>query len=140
MNLMAGKETLRKALGESGDYSEELHNMFGEAYDDGPDDTQEVPSDLEEAAEVCGARIFNITELYKRFNELTPKISCQENQEILRRQITGRGASFLEVHATTLHHETCEDKVCTGLNKIAVQDIYYTPAQLTKMARERGLL
>lgn len=133
-------EKIRKMLGKFGDTSNELHELFGSAYDDGQDDTQVTDDLLKQAFEASGGRIFNISGIYERLHQSTPQISCQENQRILRQQITGNWATFIEVHATTLHAEKCTDQTCRGLNGIAVLDKYYDPSILTKMANEEGLL
>ena len=128
-------EILRNAFGSDDDFSEELEEMFGEHYLDGPDDTNSgIPPELR------SPRVRNISGIVDRIIESTRSISCEDNQSLLRKYIVTGDITLEDSFSTTIHSEQCPSDLCHRLQKITILDKYFNLADLQRMAREEGLL
>lgn len=132
---MADKESLRKLFGKDGDFNQNLADMFGNSYTDGPDDTKvDVTPEMEDAG------LLNIRGILDRKYESLPKINCEDHKNILRKFLRGENCTFDEITSTTLHSEYCHDEICQRLNQIACLDQFYPLEDLANLARQEGLL
>lgn len=59
------KNKFRKLLEETPDYKPFMENMFGPAYLDHPDDTEKLPSDLQQVDDDIDGQTFDILGLAK---------------------------------------------------------------------------
>lgn len=127
------KEKFKKALEEAPDYKPFMENMFGPAYLDHPDDTEKLPSDLQQVSDTIDGQIFDISGLVNRAIEQAPKITCLENQTLLLKFLDGYmrdgnpETTFEDSWTMTKHMEKCYNKDCWQLENIARLDKYLLP-------------
>lgn len=126
---------LRDVFGQEGDCNQHLADLFGSAYLDHPDDTDEkIPAELQ------GLSSYNISGVVDRMIESTEPITCQRNQTLLRDYLIHGSITLEESFSTTIHSEACSDRICRALQRITVLDKYYNLSDLLEMARAENLL
>lgn len=127
-------ERLRSLFGKFGDRREFLEWMYGPAYLDHRDDTNEgIYPDLEEV--FSEGNVANVRPLIGRAIELIPEVTCEENQSILLRYLRGfiRGdidTTFEEIFSTWKHRQSCTNNKCTRLDHIVTLDRHFTPEEM----------
>jgi len=112
------KEKLRQRLGEFGDVSDKLAQIFGDAYLDAPDDT------FTEDLKLKGFEVREASGLIGRIIESVEKITCQRNQEILGAHLEfieskgakGRRMDMEEGWQTVIHSTSCSTSLCWDLH------------------------
>lgn len=130
------KEKLRQSFGKFGDRKEFLERMFGSAYLDYRDDSQDnIPSNLQEFAESRGYEVANVGPLVGRAIEQAQEISCEENQTILLKHLKGYiggdpDTTFEEITSTAKHKQTCTNGKCRRIDFIATLDNQLTPEEM----------
>ncbi len=136
-------EKLRQLFKGEGDYNPILEQMFGNAYLDHRDDSNEgIPLGLTKVAEESGLGVANISGLLKRGIEQTPRIPCLQNQYLLARYLTsmmreiGEGVDFSDFWAIEKHMDGCSNRTCRELYDITVQDKWLSPKSLEKLYGE----
>jgi hypothetical protein len=132
---MANLNEVRNAFGMGGDFSQELADIFGDSYLDGPDDAKRVY-----LGNLDSVQAFDISGILGRKIESTPEIMCQQNQTILQQFLNGESKSINELFGTFLHSEKCLDKKCQRLQEIVNMDKYVSLEELKTMAEGEGLL
>ncbi|MBI4157384.1 hypothetical protein HY502_00875 [Candidatus Woesebacteria bacterium] len=138
------KKKFREVFGKTGDVSPELTEIFGDAYLNYPDDTggEKITPELKELSTETGGQFHEISELLKRVEEITPKISCKEHQEILLRHlkdymgIQDSPISHQEGFATSKHATSCRNQKCQKINTISTWDNILAPERMREFHGE----
>lgn len=114
------KEKLRKLFGGEGDVSKGLAGLFGSAYLDHPDDTQDVSLEFN----IPGFEVRDARSLIQRKIDETPRISCERNHELLTNHLEfmksmgkrGREMDMEDGWQITIHSMNCPNSVCHELH------------------------
>lgn len=120
------KERLRRLFGEFGDANEGLEKMFGSAYLDCRDDSNEgIPEDFRQFSESSGIQVCKISGLIERVMETAPEITCAENQAIFLKYLKGSikgnpDSTFEDIWAATKHSGRCSNNRCVRINNIII--------------------
>lgn len=131
------KEQLRQLLGQLGDVNQNLERMFGRAYMDSPDKSQDIPPELQ------GLDVYDVGGLVARAVESAAKINCQVNQSLivksLKEYIEGEDVSVSheEWWQVVKHMDTCYRGPCRDLYGIACQDKWLTPKAMDETYGEK---
>lgn len=136
---MTEKDFLKEmGFGELNPFDKALETMFGDAYLDSPDLSQEdIPQGLKEIATNMGREVANISHLIDGAIEKASLWSCEEAQKrmILRLEeyVTREPnptIGWLDLWAWIKHREHCASHVCAELDFILRMDKYLTPEEM----------
>ncbi len=134
---MADEKELQKLFGKFGDVDPTLEAMFGNAYLDHPDNSTNVPEEMDALAEGMGTKVYYVNELVKRAIEEAKEIDCHTAQRLLLQfldaytGITDGGyPSMAEEWQISRHLRNCGNDICYRLNEISIWDKYLDGEQM----------